>query len=359
MPDILQPAFWRAFFLHTPQIRFTMAKAKNILETEKAIEAVKQTFEQQLSKNLNLNKVSAPIAVLEHTGLNDELNGVERPVSFRIKALQNQRAVIVHSLAKWKRLRLKELEINRGQGILTDMKALRPDEDLSSIHSIFVDQWDWEKTISPADRNLTYLKATVVQIYEAIKTTEDSICLSEPDIRTLLPDQITFIHAEELLQRDPLLTPKDREKRICKEYGAVFIIGIGAPLSNGKPHDGRAPDYDDWSSENEEGFTGLNGDILCWHPLLKNAFELSSMGIRVDPGALDRQLELRACQEKAAYPFHQMLLRGALPESIGGGIGQSRMCMQLLQKAHIGEVQSGIWPENERERLCKQGICIL
>jgi len=336
-----------------------MAGTQHILKTEKAIEKVKTTFEQELANRLNLNKISAPIAVLEHTGLNDELNGVEKPVSFTIKALNNQQAVIVHSLAKWKRMRLKELEMQPGQGILTDMKALRPDEDFSPIHSVFVDQWDWEKAISDTDRNLGFLKKTVNSIYESIKMTEESICTSESGIRTLLPGQIHFIHAEELLQRFPEISPKKREKMICKEYGAVFIMGIGAPLSDGKPHDGRAPDYDDWSSDNEEGYSGLNGDILCWHPVLQDAIELSSMGIRVDSMALDRQLDIRACPEKASYPFHQMLLRGNLPQSIGGGIGQSRLCMLLLRKAHIGEVQSGLWPEKEKERLYQQGICLL
>ncbi len=315
------------------------------LETEIAVEKVKKLFTRELCTRLGLDKVAAPIAVLEHTGLNDELNGIEKPVSFTIKSLNNARAEIVHSLAKWKRMRLKELEIPPGRGILTDMKALRPDEDLSPTHSVFVDQWDWEKTISTENRNLAYLKNTVARIYESIKTAEEGICTSHTNLRPFLPEQVHFIHAEELLQKFPGKPPKQREKMICKEFGAVFISGIGAPLSNGNPHDGRAPDYDDWSSENEEGFTGLNGDILCWHPELNDALELSSMGVRVDALALDRQLDIRACPEKAAYPFHQMLLRGSLPQSIGGGIGQSRLCMLLLRKSHIGEVQAGIWPE--------------
>lgn len=336
-----------------------MSKAQNILQTEKAIEFVKKTFEDHLSKQLNLDKVSAPIALLEHTGLNDELNGVEKPVSFGVPALNNKRAVIVQSLAKWKRMRLKELEIEPGAGILTDMRALRPDEEFSPIHSIYVDQWDWEQTMHGTDRTLEYLKKVVNSIYESIKTTEVEVCSFDRTIKPILPDQIHFIHAEELLGRYPGMNPKEREKMICKEYGAVFIIGIGAALSDGKPHDGRAPDYDDWSSDNEDGFKGLNGDILCWHPVLGNAFELSSMGVRVDAAALDLQLEMRACPEKACYPFHQRLLRGDLPQSIGGGIGQSRLCMLLLRKGHIGEVQSGIWPEDEKERLAKQGLSIL
>ncbi len=325
-----------------------MHDPRKILKTEKAIEQVKERFAQELCARLSLDKISAPIAVLEHTGLNDELNGVEKPVSFTIKALNNAHAVIVHSLAKWKRLRLKELEIQPGKGILTDMKALRPDEDLSPIHSVFVDQWDCEKTMDHKDRNLVYLKNAVSRIFESIKTAEENICTSQSDLRPFLPNQIHFIHAEELLRKFPGMPPKQREKMICKEWGAVFITGIGAPLSDGKPHDGRAPDYDDWSSENEEGFTGLNGDLLCWHPKLNDALELSSMGIRVTPKALGRQLDMLDCPEKASYPFHQMLLKGSLPQSIGGGIGQSRVCMLLLQKTHIGEVQSGIWQENEK-----------
>ncbi len=336
-----------------------LVKTQQILKTEKAIAFIKKTFEEQLSKRLHLDKVSAPIALLEHTGLNDELNGVEVPVSFGIRAMNNQRAVIVHSLAKWKRMRLKELEIQPGGGILTDMRALRPDEDFSPIHSIYVDQWDWEQTTHSTDRSLQYLKKTVKSIYKSIKATEVKLFAFDQDIKPMLPDQIHFIHAEELLSRYPEMAPKERERAICKVHGAVFIIGIGASLSDGTAHDGRAPDYDDWSSDNEAGFKGLNGDILCWHPVLKDAFELSSMGIRVDAAALERQLEIRGCPEKACYPFHRMLLHGDLPQSIGGGIGQSRLCMLLLRKAHIGEVQSGIWPEGEKDRLSKEGLCLL
>ena len=322
-----------------------MFVSRKSLETEKSVEKVKEIFARELCTRLSLDKIAAPIAVLEHTGLNDELNGIEKPVSFTIKSLNNARAEVVHSLAKWKRLRLKELGIPPGRGILTDMKALRPDEELTPTHSVFVDQWDWEKAIPLKQRNLACLKNTVCSIYDAIKVTEEGICTSQKNLRPFLPEEVHFIHAEELLQRFPDKPPKQREKLICKEFGTVFICGIGAPLSNGTPHDGRAPDYDDWSSENEEGFTGLNGDILCWHPELNDALELSSMGARVDALALDRQLDIRACPEKASYPFHRMLLQGALPQSIGGGIGQSRLCMLLLRKSHIGEVQSGIWPE--------------
>ncbi len=330
-----------------------------LLRTEEAITYIKDIFSQQLTSRLNLVKVSSPLVVLDGTGINDDLNGTERAVKFPVKSLDDRKAVVVHSLAKWKRLRLRELGIAEGQGILTDMRALRPDEDYTPLHSIYVDQWDWEQRISTEKRNLSYLKEVVSKIYSAIKRTEKEVCLRYPDIQAVLPPAITFIHSEELLQRYPLLTAKEREILITKEYGAVFIIGIGGELSNGQPHDGRAPDYDDWSSQNEEDFQGLNGDILVWHPELNAAFELSSMGIRVDKEALVRQLNERGCPERSALFFHHMLLSGGLPESIGGGIGQSRLCMFLLQKAHIGQVQVGIWPEAEREKLKEAGVHLL
>ncbi len=336
-----------------------MSVTAEILKTERAIAFVKHHFETALSNRLNLFKVSSPIAVLENTGLNDELNGVERPVNFMVKSANGSPAVIVHSLAKWKRLRLKELDITPGMGVLTDMRALRPDEDYTPLHSIYVDQWDWEQHMLPEERRLYFLKATVKKIYEALKETEKQVCEAFTEFTPTLADQITFIHAEELAQRYPGLTPKQREAEIAREHGSVFIIGIGADLSDGLSHDGRAPDYDDWSTENEEGTVGLNGDIIVWNEVLQDAFEISSMGIRVDPEALQRQLVLRGCPEKADYPFHQMLLKGELPQSIGGGIGQSRVCMFMLRKTHIGEVQVGIWPEGEKERLKKKGIRLL
>lgn len=330
-----------------------------ILQREAAITLVKDTFTRFLCDYLHLTKVSSPLIVLDGTGLNDDLNGIERPVSFPIKSLNEQRAVVVHSLAKWKRLRLRELNVDTGRGILTDMRALRPDEDYSPIHSIYVDQWDWEKHIEPADRTLSYLRKTVTCIFNALKETEQVVYQYYPDILPELPEKIHFIHSEELLQRYPNRSPKERELAIAKEYGAVFIIGIGNTLSNGQPHDGRAADYDDWSTESEEGYNGLNGDIIVWHPVLQVALEISSMGIRVDKIAMFKQLKEKKCEEKSSLSFHSMLLAGKLPDSIGGGIGQSRLCMYLLKKTHIGEVQVSIWPAGEREKMFEQGVILL
>lgn len=332
---------------------------QKMLKTEVAITLVKETLKTQLISQLNLIPVSSPIAVLDGTGINDDLNGTERPVAFPIKALGEKRAVVVHSLAKWKRLRLKQLEVDLNYGILTDMKALRPDEDYTHIHSIYVDQWDWEKRIETLQRTLEYLKETVSKIYEALKFTEKFVEAHYPDIKAILPDHIKFISAQQLLDLYPDKTPKERENTIVKEYGAVFLYGIGGKLSNGEPHDGRAPDYDDWSTLNSEGTNGLNGDILVWHPILEIAFELSSMGIRVDSEALMKQLELRNSTERTELAFHKMLLEGKLPQSIGGGIGQSRVCMFMLKKSHIGEVQVSIWADDEIKRLSNQGIELL
>jgi aspartate--ammonia ligase len=322
------------------------AQVSEKLKTEEAICFIKDTFSSNLIKNLNLVKVSAPIAVLDGTGINDDLNGVEKPASFPVKSLNGRRASVVQSLAKWKRLRLKEFNIPAGRGILTDMRALRPDEDLSPIHSIYVDQWDWEKHIHPEQRNLKYLRATVESIYSAIKATESELCDFMPGLTHNLPEKIYFIHSEELLKQFPDLSVKQRETEIARRFGAVFITGIGANLSNGLPHDGRAPDYDDWSSLNDDGYHGLNGDIILWNPVLNSAFEISSMGIRVDMEAMLHQLDIRGCKERSNLLFHSLLLDNQLPLSIGGGIGQSRLCMYLLGKKHIGEVQSGIWPDD-------------
>lgn len=311
---------------------------RKLLKTEVAISFVKDTFAQQLRNNLGLIPISSPLVVLDGTGINDDLNGIERPVAFPIKALQERKAVVVHSLAKWKRLRLKELELEVGEGILTDMRALRPDEDYTPIHSIYVDQWDWEKTISAEQRTFSFLQDTVLKIYDALRFTEKQVERQYPDIKSVLPEEITFISSEELLQKYPTFTPKERENAIAKEHGAVFIYGIGGILSNGEAHDGRAADYDDWSTENGSGTNGLNGDILVWNPILNTAFELSSMGVRVDKTALERQLKIRNNAERATLSFHKMLLNDELPEAIGGGIGQSRVCMFMLKKAHIGEV---------------------
>jgi aspartate--ammonia ligase len=327
--------------------------------TEEAIEFVKGTFTRLLAEKLDLIKVSAPVAVLPNTGLNDDLNGVERPVSFPIKALDDTKAVVVHSLAKWKRLRLAELGIEEGKGLYTDMRALRPDEDFSPLHSIYVDQWDWEKHMSPRRRDLDFLKATVEAIYEAFRQTELEVCSRYPQITPVLPEKITFIHAEDLLQELPGMSVKARETEAAARYGAVFIMGIGGELSNGEPHDGRAPDYDDWSTATAKGYYGLNGDIVLWNPVLESAFEVSSMGIRVDKIALEKQLEIRGCTERKELMFHKMLLEGKLPQSIGGGIGQSRVCMFMLRKAHIGEVQVSIWPEELRKSCEASGIALL
>ena len=322
-------------------------------KTEKAIKAVKDMFQNNLSAQLALLRVTAPMVVLSGTGLNDELNGVERPVRFPIKDMAEQQAEVVHSLAKWKRAKLAQMGIAPGRGIYTDMNALRPDEELDNIHSIYVDQWDWEKVIRREDRHLGFLKQTVRRIYEAIKVTENKLFVEFPQITPELPEDIHFVHAEELVQLYPGLTPKERENEIVRRWGAVFIIGIGGALSDGQPHDGRAADYDDWSSPNEEGFQGLNGDILVWNNILQRPFELSSMGIRVDKAALRRQLKIKGETWKEELPFHKSLLAGELPCTIGGGIGQSRLCMYLLRKAHIGEIQSSIWPE-EMVRQCRE-----
>ena len=324
--------------------------------TEKAIKYVKDMFQENLSAQLALLRVTAPMVVLSGTGINDDLNGVERPVSFPIKSLSDSRAEVVHSLAKWKRLKLAEMGVGPGRGIYTDMNALRPDEDLDNIHSIYVDQWDWEKVINREDRNISFLKSTVRRIYEAVKVTENKVFVEFPQIEPVLPDDIFFIHSEELQELYPDLSPKERETEIVRSRKAVFIIGIGGDLPDGKPHDGRASDYDDWSTVDSYGYHGLNGDILLWNPVLESAFEISSRGIRVDEKSLALQLEIRHEEWKKDLYFHKKLLSGELPCTIGGGIGQSRLCMFLLRKAHIGEIQSSIWPEGMRLRCHEAGI---
>lgn len=327
--------------------------------TEKAIKQVKDMFQNNLSAQLALLRVTAPIAVMKNTGLNDDLNGVERAVTFPIKSLNDATAEVVHSLAKWKRLKLAQMRTPVGRGIYTDMNALRPEEEIDNIHSIYVDQWDWEQVISPEQRTVAFLKQTVRRIYESIKVTENKLYVEFPQIRPQLPEQIHFIHSEELLQMYPTLSPKERENEITRRYGAVFIIGIGGKLSNGEAHDGRAADYDDWSTANEEGYFGLNGDILLWNPVLDAAFEVSSMGIRVDAEALMRQLTERSEEHKAKMMFHRMLLAGELPLTVGGGIGQSRLCMYLLRKAHIGEIQSSIWDDQMRADCERAGMHLM
>ncbi len=332
---------------------------KSGLETEMAIDLVKSTFTSELAQSLNLFRVTAPIAVEANTGINDDLNGVERAITFPIRDMQEAAGVVVQSLAKWKRLRLRQLGLEAGQGIITDMCALRPDEKLSPIHSIYVDQWDWEKVIDQSQRSVEYLKGVVVDIYRSILKTEQQVCGKYPQIKPILPNKITFIHAQQLLDSYPKFSAKERENYIAKKFGAVFIIGIGGKLSNGEPHDGRAPDYDDWSTPNSLGLEGLNGDIIVWNPVLESAFELSSMGIRVDKAAMQRQLQMCGCTDRANLLFHSKLLAGELPDSIGGGIGQSRLCMFLLRKHHIGEVQAGIWPNHTRLAYGSQGVEIV
>ena len=327
--------------------------------TEVAIKMIKDEFQRRLAEDLNLRRVTAPLFVLSGTGLNDDLNGVERAVSFPVKAVGDRRAEVVHSLAKWKRVKLGAYDIAPGYGLYTDMNAIRADEELDNLHSLYVDQWDWEKTINENDRNLDFLKETVRKIYKAVKETEHTVYRHFPHITPRLPEEITFIHSEELLQRYPGLSATERESAAAKEHGAIFVIGIGGELSNGEPHDGRAPDYDDWITPNADGYAGLNGDIILYDRILDRSFELSSMGIRVSPESLRRQLEARGCTERSELAFHRSLLAGELPYSIGGGIGQSRLCMYLLQKAHIGEVQASIWPEEQIEECRKAGIELL
>ena len=321
----------------------------NLRDTEIAIKLVKDFFEQALASALNLTRVSAPIMVTPESGLNDNLNGVERPVSFDV--LETGRTVeIVHSLAKWKREALKVYGFLPGEGLYTDMNAIRRDEMTDNIHSIFVDQWDWEKIIMPSERNLDTLRNTVRSIYMALRKTEGYVCANYPHIKPELPDDITFVTTQELEDRYPSMTPKQREYMAAKEYGAVFLIGVGGALKSGQIHDGRAPDYDDWS---------LNGDILLYDKLLDISLEVSSMGIRVDPDTLRRQLAIRGCEERAELPFQKALLNGELPQTIGGGIGQSRMCVYLLRKAHVGEVQASMWPDEVVAACRKANILLL
>ena len=327
--------------------------------TEIAIKLIKDSFQERLAKALHLRRVTAPLFVLSGTGLNDDLNGVEHAVSFKIKAMNDSQAEVVHSLAKWKRTKLGAYCIAPGFGLYTDMNAIRTSEDLDNIHSLYVDQWDWEQTIREEDRNLDYLVATVRKIYSALRETEQIVYDRFPHITPVLPDDIKVVHTEELVKMYPGLTPKEREREITKKYRAVFLVGIGAPLSDGKPHDGRAPDYDDWITENSAGYRGLNGDIMLWNDVLDIPFELSSMGIRVSADSLLKQLKLRGCEERKNLQFHRALLNGELPYSIGGGIGQSRLCMFLLQKAHIGEVQASIWLEEQIEECARHSIFLM
>ena len=325
----------------------------DIYDTQKAISLLKRLFEDRLGALLNLHRVSAPLFVDEASGLNDNLNGVERPVDFDILRSPQHHAQVVQSLAKWKRLALKRYGFYPGKGLYTDMNAIRRDEEvLDNLHSVYVDQWDWEKVILPENRNLDYLKLTVMDIVEAICDTQDTMQAIYPQLQCLgkLERRVSFITTQELEDRYPALTPKERENAYLKEHKTAFLIGIGGALRSGKPHDGRAPDYDDWS---------LNGDIMVYNELLGCAFELSSMGIRVDPASMDRQLRLAGCDERRELPYHKALLNGELPLTIGGGIGQSRLSMLLLGKAHIGEVQASIWDDETMVTCAKAGVVLL
>ncbi|MFW5656592.1 MAG: aspartate--ammonia ligase [Bacteroidota bacterium] len=322
-------------------------------QTEKAILLVKDTFQENLSSELRLRRVTAPLFVLKGTGVNDDLNGIERKVTFPIKSLKDREAEVVNSLAKWKRMALADYDIEPGYGIYTDMNAVRPDEDLDNIHSLYVDQWDWERALLQGERNLDFLKTIVTKIYEVFKRTEFVLFEHYPELEPTLPDEITFIHSEELLEQYPDLSSKDREYEAVKKHGAIFVIGIGGELQNGYPHDGRAPDYDDWITPTQNGFKGLNGDIIFYNPILDSAYEVSSMGIRVNVDSLNQQLTITGTEDRKNLNFHKRLFSGELPDSIGGGLGQSRICMFFLRKAHIGEIQASIWPE-EMVKICRE-----
>ncbi len=328
-------------------------------ETEHAIAAIKDFFQNDLSTELNLTRVTAPLFVPAGTGLNDNLNGVEKPVSFGVKDLGGREMEIVHSLAKWKRVKVTEMNLNPGFGIYTDMNAIRADEELDNIHSLYVDQWDWEMAIEEQDRTVMFLKDVAARIFKCIKRTEFFIYDRWDKIKPFLPQEIKFIFADDLQKKFPNLSPKEREAEVCRKFGAVFLIGIGGKLPDGTIHDGRSPDYDDWITETGDGHRGLNGDLLVWNPILQNAFELSSMGIRVNAESLSAQLEERGCTERAELPFHKKLLSGSLSLTMGGGIGQSRLCMFLLRKAHIGEIQVSMWSDEDRAECKKHGINLL
>ena len=324
--------------------------ALDLKETQIAIKQVKDFFQAQLSAELNLHRVTAPLFVTPESGLNDNLNGVERPVSFGIKEQNERKAEIVHSLAKWKRMALGRYGFNVGEGLYTDMNAIRRDEDTDNIHSIYVDQWDWERIITHEERTEKTLRETVKSVYEALRVTEKHMSNLYDYITCFLPEEITFVTSQELLDRWPELSPKEREYNAAKEHGAIFLEKIGGPLSDGKPHDGRAPDYDDWE---------LNGDIIVYYPVDDIALELSSMGIRVDENSLPKQLKAAGCEERLSLPFHKAIMEKRLPYTIGGGIGQSRICMFFLRKCHIGEIQVSIWPESDVEYAREHGVTLL
>ncbi len=346
-----------------PKNQLTPNKYESILDlrdTERGIKFIKDFFERALAEELNLQRVSAPRFVRKDTGVNDDLSGKERKVSFNVKYDPSINAEVVFSLAKWKRMALADYGFKEGEGLYCDMDAIRPDEEvLDNLHSVYVDQWDWELAIRKEDRNLDFLKKIVNKIYKVMKNTGERVCKKYPEINIVLPEEITFVYAEDLVKNYPDLTPPEREDQITKKYGAVFLIGIGAELQNGETHDVRAPDYDDWTSLTRDGKKGLNGDILVWNPVIEKAFEISSMGIRVDREALLRQLKITDNEERKNLEWHRRLLAGEFPESIGGGIGQSRLCMLFLRKAHIGEVQASVWPEDIVEYCLKNNVKLL
>ncbi len=331
----------------------------SVKETEHAIVLIKDFFQMALSTELNLTRVTAPLFVPAGSGINDDLNGVERPASFPVKDMGGTTMEIVQSLAKWKRLKVTELALKPGFGIYTDMNAIRPDETLDAVHSIYVDQWDWEAAVEDADRTVFYLFDVVRKIYRCLKRTEFFIYDRYSMLEPVLPEEITLLYSDDLQREFPGMTPKERENEAAKKYGAVFIAGIGGRLPDGSVHDGRAPDYDDWITETGDGHRGLNGDIILWNGVLNSALEISSMGIRVTPESLEKQLAERGCESRAKLEFHSKLLAGQLTQTLGGGIGQSRLCMQLLRKAHIGETQVSVWPESVRNSCRKSGIPLL
>lgn len=331
----------------------------SLRETEHAIKMIKDFFQDHLAEKLSLQRVSAPLFVRAGSGVNDDLNGIERKVSFEIRD-DGSNAEVVFSLAKWKRMVLADYGFGEGEGLYTDMNAIRPDEEcLDNLHSVYVDQWDWEKVMRPEDRTLDYLKTTVRQIYEVLKETEKATCQEYKQIEPILPDDITFVHTEDMALEYPDLDPRARENKVVEKYGAVFVIGIGAELPGGGIHDGRAPDYDDWVTPTSSGKRGLNGDILLWYPLLNRALEISSMGIRVSEGTLLEQLKIRNALERQELKWHKKLLDGKLPQTIGGGIGQSRLCMFFMRKLHVGEVHASVWPEDMLQKCEQAGIRLL
>lgn len=337
----------------------------DVWQTEQGIKFIKDTFQIALSSELKLRRITAPLFLQAGTGLNDNLNGVEAPVSFKAKEDNGNRAEIVQSLAKWKRFALWRHNFKPGIGVYTDMNAIRPDEITDNIHSLYVDQWDWEKVIKPSERSVETLYSCVRHIYSAIRRTQFLLSERFPSLDAFLPDDITFLHAQDLLEMYPDITPREREAEAAKRFGAIFIRGIGGKLSDGTIHDGRSPDYDDWSTPTGDSsiaggvpLSGLNGDIVIWNPVLQSPFEISSMGIRVNPESLDRQLSERSAEDRRGLYFHKLLLEGKLPQTMGGGIGQSRLCMLLLKKCHIGEVQSSMWPEETLRKCEDRGVFI-